>query len=102
MENGNWKLVWENNRECYHCSPNHPELCRSFPEAPTVAGVDGAADDPEIAAHWARMEAAGLPAGFALSRDGQYRMTRMPLLGEADELHDVGQGRRRAAAVATR
>jgi Rieske 2Fe-2S family protein len=83
LENGNWKLVWENNRECYHCSPNHPELCRSFPESPTVAGVGGAGDDPEIAAHWARMEAEGLPAGFALARDGQYRMTRMPLLGDA-------------------
>ena len=25
----NWKLVWENNRECYHCSVNHPEYIRS-------------------------------------------------------------------------
>jgi Rieske 2Fe-2S family protein len=25
----NWKLVWENNRECYHCDANHPEYCRS-------------------------------------------------------------------------
>jgi Rieske 2Fe-2S family protein len=31
IEKGNWKLVWENNRECYHCSVNHPELCRTFP-----------------------------------------------------------------------
>ncbi len=83
LENGNWKLVWENNRECYHCSPNHPELCRTFPEAPTVAGVSGAAEDPVIAEHWARMEAAGLPSGFAISQDGQYRMTRMPLLRDA-------------------
>jgi Rieske 2Fe-2S family protein len=80
VENGDWKLVWENNRECYHCLPNHPELCRTFPEAPTVAGVEGAADDPVIAAHWARMEAAGLPSGFHLSADGQYRVTRMPLI----------------------
>jgi len=26
VENGNWKLTMENNRECYHCSGNHPEL----------------------------------------------------------------------------
>ncbi len=26
IENGNWKLTMENNRECYHCSGNHPEL----------------------------------------------------------------------------
>ncbi|AEM84137.1 aromatic ring-hydroxylating oxygenase subunit alpha [Streptomyces violaceusniger] len=25
IENGNWKLVMENNRECYHCT-GHPEL----------------------------------------------------------------------------
>jgi Rieske 2Fe-2S family protein len=83
LENGNWKLVWENNRECYHCTPNHPELCVSFPESPTVAGVDGAADDPVISGHWARMEAAGLPSGFKISDDGQFRMTRMPLLRDA-------------------
>jgi glycine betaine catabolism A len=26
IENCNWKLTMENNRECYHCSGNHPEL----------------------------------------------------------------------------
>ncbi|MCF3932344.1 aromatic ring-hydroxylating dioxygenase subunit alpha [Acuticoccus sp. M5D2P5] len=30
VESGNWKLVIENNRECYHCEANHPELCVSF------------------------------------------------------------------------
>lgn len=25
----NWKLVWENNRECYHCDVNHPEYIRA-------------------------------------------------------------------------
>ncbi|SCW78801.1 Rieske 2Fe-2S family protein [Rhizobium mongolense subsp. loessense] len=30
VEHGNWKLTMENNRECYHCSANHPELCVSF------------------------------------------------------------------------
>jgi Rieske 2Fe-2S family protein len=25
----NWKLVWENNRECYHCTVNHPEYIRA-------------------------------------------------------------------------
>jgi len=24
----NWKLVFENNRECYHCTPNHPEYVK--------------------------------------------------------------------------
>jgi len=30
VEKGNWKLTMENNRECYHCGANHPELCVSF------------------------------------------------------------------------
>ena len=30
IEEGNWKLVIENNRECYHCAGTHPELTASF------------------------------------------------------------------------
>jgi glycine betaine catabolism A len=29
IEDGNWKSVMENNRECYHCT-RHPELLRTF------------------------------------------------------------------------
>lgn len=83
VEKGNWKLVWENNRECYHCAGNHPELCKTFPEAPTVTGVQGAESDPEIVAHWQRCEAAGLPSRFTIADDGQYRTTRVPLLRDA-------------------
>jgi Rieske 2Fe-2S family protein len=25
----NWKLVWENNRECYHCIPCHPQYVKA-------------------------------------------------------------------------
>jgi Rieske 2Fe-2S family protein len=83
LEEGNWKLVWENNRECYHCHTNHPELCRTFPERPTVSGVEGAMADPMIVEHWTRCEAIGLPSKFDISADGQYRATRMPLLRDA-------------------
>ncbi len=83
IEKGNWKLVWENNRECYHCAGNHPELCKTFPEAPTVTGVDGAKNDPEIAAHWEKCEAIGLPSAFVMDERGQFRATRVPLLREA-------------------
>lgn len=83
IEKGNWKLVWENNRECYHCAGNHPELCKTFPEAPTVTSVNGAAEDPEIAAHWEKCEAISLPSQFVIDRQGQYRATRVPLLREA-------------------
>ena len=30
VENGNWKLTMENNRECYHCGGGHPELLCSL------------------------------------------------------------------------
>ena len=30
IEECNWKLTMENNRECYHCAANHPELTASI------------------------------------------------------------------------
>jgi stachydrine N-demethylase len=80
VEKGNWKLVWENNRECYHCSSNHPSLCRSFSLDPEVAGVaaDGSVS-ASLQAHFDRCEAAGAPAQFRLAGGGQYRLARMPL-----------------------
>ncbi|MCO6186645.1 SRPBCC family protein [Rhizobium sp. L1K21] len=83
IEKGNWKLVWENNRECYHCAGNHPELCKTYPENPSISGVSGAADDPETAEHWAKCEAIGLPSKFQIDEDGQFRAARMPLLRDA-------------------
>jgi len=32
IEDANWKLVIENNRECYHCNGAHPELLKSLIE----------------------------------------------------------------------
>jgi Rieske 2Fe-2S family protein len=25
----NWKIIWENNRECYHCNVNHPQYIKA-------------------------------------------------------------------------
>lgn len=82
VEDGNWKLVFENNRECYHCDANHPELLNSFVENLSVAGVGGD-DDPELVAHWDKCEAAGLPSRLVMDEGGQYRMTRIPLSAKA-------------------
>jgi len=30
IEQGNWKLVMENNRECHHCDASHPELVTAY------------------------------------------------------------------------
>lgn len=79
VEQGNWKLVLENNRECYHCRGSHPELTRTFPEAPVHTGW--ASDDETRATRElvARCEAAGLPGAFSASPDWQYRVMRMAL-----------------------
>ena len=84
IEKGNWKLVWENNRECYHCSGNHPELCRTFSDGPTITGVERADSDDALRKHWGRCEAAGLPSSFVMSKDGQYRVMRAPLLRDTE------------------
>jgi Rieske 2Fe-2S family protein len=88
LEEGNWKLVWENNRECYHCPRNHPELTLTFPDTPTVMSTDV---DPLLLAHWERCESAGLPSKFLLSPDGQVRTSRLPLLGSATSYTLSGQ-----------
>lgn len=63
----NWKVVWENNRECYHCNVNHPQY--------TQANFDhyNADDTPPrvrevMAAVVARSEARWASAGLAPTR----------------------------------
>jgi Rieske 2Fe-2S family protein len=80
VEHANWKLVWENNRECYHCAVNHPELCLTFPSTPTVVGMDAVSANPRLAAAWERWEKWGLPSQFSLDARGQSRLMRMPLV----------------------
>ena len=52
IENANWKLVMENNRECYHCDANHPELVSCLGNSGFGKGLpeDGNAD-AKAAAH---------------------------------------------------
>lgn len=82
IEKGNWKLVWENNRECYHCAGNHPSLCRTFPEDPNAIGNDLDGEDPEtLTKHIARCEAAGAPSAYKEAPFGEWRFVRTALLG---------------------
>ena len=84
-ERGNWKLVLENNRECYHCGGSHPALCRTYSDNPRHTAIYGPeAASPEILAHWARCEAAGLPARFVHAPDYQWRLARIPLKDRAE------------------
>ncbi|WP_298752142.1 aromatic ring-hydroxylating dioxygenase subunit alpha [uncultured Serinicoccus sp.] len=71
VEHANWKLVMENNRECYHCEGGHPELtCTFFP----TYGYDPAAIPARLMpAHQrylaaeAELEAACLERGMAFA-----------------------------------
>lgn len=84
IEAGNWKLVFENNRECYHCLSNHPELIITFPEDPSLTGVNPNGQRPPVVLeHWERCEAVGMPSEFYLSEKGDYRVVRLPLLKNA-------------------
>ena len=85
IEKGNWKLVWENNRECYHCSGNHPSLCRTFPEDPRLIGNSAREGLPSMLdEHVKRCEAVGAPSAFTIAPQGNWRFVRMPLLGSAE------------------
>ncbi|MDR3509036.1 MAG: RHO alpha subunit C-terminal catalytic domain-containing protein, partial [Caulobacteraceae bacterium] len=61
IERGNWKLVMENGRECYHCPGSHPELSLSFPTG--ASGHFDYGEDPTLQRFNARMEALGLGVG---------------------------------------
>ena len=70
IEEGNWKLTMENNRECYHCAANHPQLSLSF----------HAADfgyDPEGLTETERAEANALLDAYA-SYEDYWRKENIP------------------------
>ncbi|MBZ4690652.1 MAG: Rieske protein [Cereibacter sp.] len=84
VENGNWKLVIENNRECYHCGGNHPSLCRTFSDKPVITAPNDSGSETEVTRHWERCEAAGLPSQFLIHPTSQWRLARVPLLNNAE------------------
>ena len=83
IEHANWKLVMENNRECYHCNSNHPELLRSLDGNGFGKGLpeDGDADDAAAIeagrAHWQEL---GLnPELVEFPDNWWHRVARLPL-----------------------
>ena len=97
IEQGNWKLVMENNRECFHCRTAHPELCATFPEGTQHSGGGSEDDVRSLAVFVADCEAAGLASQFRAADDWQYRAMRMPLVDGARSMTMDG-----APAVALR
>lgn len=97
IENGNWKFTMENNRECYHCKGNHPELTISLYEfgfgyqpSPENADDVRAFKDLTTREH-ARWESCGLPSVELECLDSRvtaFRTERLPLdkAGESQTL----------------
>jgi glycine betaine catabolism A len=66
IEDGNWKLVMENNRECYHCD-GHPELISAyFP----LHGYTAEDVPPRLRRTWERFDKATADLHAACVRQG--------------------------------
>ena len=74
VEHGNWKLVMENARECYHCPTGHPELSRTFP---TGATAHFEAVTSHARAFETRMAELALPSGPV--EEDWWQAVRFPL-----------------------
>ncbi len=79
VERANWKLVIENNRECYHCPGNHPEFLAASYEAALPddprASQAFAANLATHQAEWEEMELRHLPVDGGV----HFRCLRLPL-----------------------
>jgi glycine betaine catabolism A len=93
IEDANWKLVMENNRECYHCDAGHPELIsvlgtygfgKGLPEDGEADIVDDSAYDALVAAKRAEWRALGIDRDLIEFPDGWWhRVARLALANGA-------------------
>ena len=93
IEDANWKLVMENNRECYHCDVGHPELIsvlgtygfgKGLPEDGEADVVDDHAFDAIVEAKRAEWKALGIFRDLIEFPDGWWhRIARLPLANGA-------------------
>lgn len=93
IEKANWKLVLENNRECYHCDANHPELLNTLLEWDSV---DDPRAPPEFFEQYktqaAKWDAENIPyAQLSFGPGQRNRITRMPLLNESKAMTIDGE-----------
>ncbi len=93
LEDANWKLVMENNRECYHCDAGHPELIsvlgtygfgKGLPEDGEADVVDDSAFDAMVDAKRDQWKAMGIFRDLIEFPDGWWhRVARLPLANGA-------------------
>ena len=95
IEEGNWKLTMENNRECYHCEANHPQLTVPLSEfgfgfSPDEMDERRSEDVKKytsaIENEHKRWESCGLPSAEEdhLSDVTGFRTMRLPLMWEGE------------------
>ena len=88
----NWKLVWENNRECYHCNANHPQYIQAnFDHYNADDTSDRNREQIETATR--RSEDKWAKLGLAVT----HKQTGMALFPDAD--HDLWYSANRTALV---
>lgn len=77
----NWKVLVENNRECYHCRVSHPEFCNSNYDLGLPGdGREDAEYDAVLRQEYARWSEMGLaPAEVSFPNGAPYRISRLPL-----------------------
>ena len=93
VEVANWKLVMENNRECYHCDAGHPELIsvlgtygfgKGLPEDGDAEIVDDKAFEAMIEAKRTEWKDLGIFRDLIEFPDGLWhRVARLPLANGA-------------------
>lgn len=77
----NWKVVWENNRECFHCPTTHPEYIRANYDiqlGDPRHEAEIAARTRECAEHW-RAKGLEVPSLTSDMTAAWYRANRTPL-----------------------
>ncbi len=96
IEESNWKLSIDNNRECYHCAANHPALGVSIHPLDLTCEIEGMS--PEELDEWnahvastsaqeAHWEAAGFPSSLIEEMSGRetiFRTQRFAIAGEGE------------------
>ena len=78
---GNWKLMMENSRECYHCAAEHRDLMRTFLD---IYDWSNPAEAAEIKAYIGQREAEGLPSQVV--EGPEYRASRLPFTNGATSI----------------
>lgn len=77
----NWKVLGENNRECYHCRVSHPEFCMSNYDLGLPGDLrDDPGYDSLLASEYERWETLGLsPREVSFPGGYPHRVARLPL-----------------------